>query len=127
MFNWDDDPDLNITPLMDVMLVLMAILMIAAPTITYQEQITLPQGSKQSQTQKGDSITIRMDKDQKIYVNNDIYSLATFSSQFANKSHLDPKTNIYIRADETLAYKDIMLLLKSVKMAGFQNVSLIAQ
>lgn len=127
MFNWDDDPDLNITPLMDVMLVLMAILMIAAPTITYQEQITLPQGSKQSQTQKSDSITIRMDKNQKIYINEDVYSLATFSSQFANKSHIDPKINIYIRADEALPYKDIMFLLRSVKMAGFQNVSLITQ
>ena len=127
MFNWDDDPDLNITPLMDVMLVLMAILMIAAPTITYQEQIMLPEGSKQSQTQKSDSITIRMDKNQKIYINEDVYSLATFSSQFANKSQIDPKTNIYIRADETLPYKDIMFLLRSVKMAGFQNVSLITQ
>ena len=44
-FSWDDSPDLNITPLMDVMLVLMAILMVTAPTLTFQEQITLPQGS----------------------------------------------------------------------------------
>ena len=127
MFHWDDDPDLNITPLMDVMLVLMAILMIAAPTITYQEQITLPQGSKQSQTKKSDSVTIRMDRNQKIYINNDVYSLATFSSRFANKLDMDPKINIYIRADETLAYKDIMFLLKSIKMAGFENVSLVTQ
>ncbi len=127
MFHWDDDPDLNITPLMDVMLVLMAVLMIAAPTITYQEQITLPQGSKQSQTKKSDSLTIRMDKNQKIYINNDVYSLDTFPSQFANKSDMDPKTNIYIRADEDLAYKDIMFLLKSVKNAGFENVSLVTQ
>ena len=127
MFHWDDDPDLNITPLMDVMLVLMAVLMIAAPTITYQEQITLPQGSKQSQIKKSDSLTIRMDKNQKIYINNDVYSLATFSSRFADKLDMDPKTNIYIRADETLAYKDIMFLLKSVKMAGFENVSLVTQ
>lgn len=127
MFHWDDDPDLNITPLMDVMLVLMAVLMIAAPTITYQEQITLPQGSKQSQTKKSDSITIRMDRNQKIYINNDVYSLATFSSRFADKLDMDPKTNIYIRADETLAYKDVMFLLKSIKMAGFENVSLVTQ
>ncbi|MDD5406758.1 MAG: biopolymer transporter ExbD [Sulfurovaceae bacterium] len=127
MFNWDDDPDLNITPLMDVMLVLMAILMIAAPTITYQEQITLPQGSKQSQTQKSDTVTIRMDKNKNIYIDNDIYSLETFSSRFTNNSHLDPKTYIYIRADESLPYKDIMFLLKSIKTAGFQNVSLITE
>ena len=62
MFSWDDNPDLNITPLVDVMLVLMAILMVTAPTITYQEQIDLPQGSKTIHTTKAKSLTIRMDK-----------------------------------------------------------------
>ncbi len=46
MFNWDDNPDLNITPLIDVILVLMAIFMVTLPIIQYQEQIELPRGSK---------------------------------------------------------------------------------
>jgi len=59
MFSWDDNPDLNITPLVDVMLVLMAILMITAPTITYQEQIDLPDGSKTIKVVKPKTLTIR--------------------------------------------------------------------
>ena len=62
MFSWDDSPDLNITPLVDVMLVLMAILMVTAPTITFQEQITLPEGSKTQHVVKPKTLTIRMDK-----------------------------------------------------------------
>lgn len=126
MFNWDDDPDLNITPLMDVMLVLMAVLMIAAPTITYQEQITLPDGSKTSKSQKTDSITIRMDITRKIYIENTVYEMDTFPEYFSQKE-MDKNSSIYIRADESLAYKDIMDVLKVVKKAGFLNVSLITE
>ena len=126
MFSWDDSPDLNITPLVDVMLVLMAILMITAPTINFQEQIDLPQGSKTVKVEKAKTLTIRMDKDQKIYLNKDTYTLETFADDFVNQSvKFDKKSEVYIRADENLKYKDVMYLLKSVKAAGFEKVSLI--
>jgi len=127
-FSWDDDPDLNITPLVDVMLVLMAILMITAPTITYQESITLPQGSKTSKVMNPKSLTIRMDKEGVIYFGKERFSKATFADDFVNKSaSYDKSSDVYIRADERLAYKDVMYLLKSVKAAGFSKVSLITQ
>ena len=126
MFSWDDSPDLNITPLVDVMLVLMAILMVTAPTITFQEQIALPQGSKTVKVAKPKTLTIRMDKDQKIYLGKDTYELDTFADDFVNQSvKFDKNSEVYIRADETLRYKNIMYLLKSVKAAGFEKVSLI--
>ncbi|OQX77413.1 MAG: biopolymer transporter ExbD [Epsilonproteobacteria bacterium 4484_65] len=126
MFSWDDSPDLNITPLVDVMLVLMAILMITAPTITFQEQIDLPQGSKTVKVTKPKTLTIRMDKNQKIYLNKDVYALDTFADDFVNQSaKFDKNSEVYIRADEQLKYKNVMYLLKSVKAAGFEKVSLI--
>ena len=127
-FGWDDDPDLNITPLVDVMLVLMAILMITAPTITYQESITLPEGSKKTKVLQQKSLTIRMDKEGTIYLGNDRFKADTFADDFVNKTaSYDKKTEVYIRADERLHYKDVMYLLKSVKAAGFTRVSLITQ
>jgi biopolymer transport protein ExbD len=126
MFGWDDDPDLNITPLVDVMLVLMAILMVTAPTITFQEQITLPQGSKTIKVEKPKTLTIRMDKNQKIYLGKDTYALDTFADDFVNQSvKFDKNSEVYIRADEALQYKNVMYILKSVKAAGFEKVSLI--
>ena len=126
MFSWDDDPDLNITPLVDVMLVLMAILMVTAPTITFQEQITLPQGSKTIKVEKPKTLTIRMDKNKKIYLGKDTYALDTFADDFVNQSvKFDKNSEVYIRADEALQYKNVMYLLKSVKAAGFEKVSLI--
>jgi biopolymer transport protein ExbD len=126
MFSWDDDPDLNITPLVDVMLVLMAILMITAPTINFQEKIDLPQGSKTVKVNKPKTLTIRMDKNRKIYLNKDTYALNTFADDFVNQSvNFNKDSEVYIRADEQLKYKDVMYLLKSVKAAGFEKVSLI--
>ena len=126
MFSWDDSPDLNITPLMDVMLVLMAILMVTAPTLTFQEKITLPQGSKTVSVTKPKTLTIRMDKNKKIYLNKDTYEMDTFADDFVNKSvNYDKRSEVYIRADENLQYKNVIYILKSVKAAGFEQVSLI--
>ncbi len=126
MYSWDDSPDLNITPLVDVMLVLMAILMVTAPTMTFQEKITLPQGTQTLQVTKPKTLTIRIDKDKKIYLNKDTYTLDTFADDFVNQSvKYDKTSEVYIRADEALRYQYVMYILKSVKAAGFEQVSLI--
>ncbi len=126
MFSWDDSPDLNITPLVDVMLVLMAILMVTAPTITFQEKIALPQGSKTVSVTKPKTLTIRMDENKKIYLNKDVYDMKTFADDFVNQSvKYDKTSDVYIHADEELKYKNVIYILKSVKAAGFEQVSLI--
>lgn len=128
MFSWDDDPDLNITPLVDVMLVLMSILMITAPAINFEEQITLPKGSKTKSVEQPKTLTIRMDKEQIIYLDKDRYTLDDFADNFALKAQdMDLQSDVFIRADEELEYKDVVYLLKSVKHVGFTKVSLITQ
>ncbi len=128
MFHWDDDPDLNITPLVDVMLVLMSILMISAPTINYEEQIALPQGTHSKAVTHHPSITIRMDKDQKIYLGNETFTLRNFPDSFMLKAKFfDPKSDVFIRADKDLDYGSVIKLLASVKAVGFAHASLITQ
>ena len=128
MYRWDETPDLNITPFVDVMLVLMAILMVTAPTITYQERITLPMGTRSKKVEKVPSLTIRMDRHRTIYLGNDTYTLRDFADNFMLKSAtLNKKSDVYIRADKSLPYGDVMYLLKSVKEAGFARVSLLTE
>ncbi len=127
-FSWDDNPDLNITPLVDVMLVLMAILMVTAPTITFQEKIRLPEGSKSAKVSKVDALTLRMDAKRNVYMGKEHYPLDAFADAFGLKSaRFDKKRTIYIRADERLSYKEVMRLLGIVKRAGFHRVSLVTQ
>jgi len=128
MFDWDEKPDLNITPFVDVMLVLMAILMVTAPTIVYQEKITLPKGSHSSKVSKSTPLTIRMDRKRYIYFGKDRYTLRDFADNFILKANsLDKNKIVYIRADKSLPYGDVIYLLRSVKSAGFSKVSLVTQ
>jgi len=125
-YDWDDKPDLNITPLVDIMLVLMAILMVTAPTMTYEEKITLPQGSKSYTYKKIKSLEIRMDKNRIIYFKKKRFKILSFADSFMRETNsIDKNIPVFIRADERLSYKDVMYLLKTIKESGFTKVSLI--
>lgn len=125
-FNWDEAPDLNITPLVDIMLVLLAILMVTAPVVVYKEEISLPKGSKSSKVIEDTKIEIRVDSKKQIYIKDEHYTLAEFPDNFLHFSRgYDKKTQIYIRADKSLLYDNVIFILKSVKESGFQRVSLV--
>jgi len=128
MFNWDDNPDLNITPLVDVMLVLMAILMVTAPTINFEEKIELPKGSHSKKLDSVKTLTIRIDKDKIVYFGKEKYPLDKFADFFVLKSNNFSKNDtVFIRADENLPYKYIMELLRIIKELNFIKVSLITE
>lgn len=125
LYDWDDKPELNITPLVDVMLVLLAILMVIAPNIIYEENIRLPQGSTSQQLSKIPPVHISIDKDKKIKINKDTYLLNSFTDNFFNYSKkLDKKATVLISADKSLDYGLVMSILAAVKQAGFTEVSL---
>jgi len=124
-YDWDDKPELNITPLVDVMLVLLAILMVIAPNIIYEENIKLPQGSLSKQLSKISPVHITVDKDSNIKINKDNYSLHEFMDNFFLYSKkLDLKATVLISADKSLDYGVVMSILAAVKQAGFIEVSL---
>ena len=126
MYDWEETPDLNITPLVDIMLVLLAILMVTTPAVVYEEKITLPDGTKSQVVQSIPEIELRITKDRKVYFKRDSFSISEFPDNFvliSQKFSLD-KTVVYIKADEALQYRDVMFVLKSVKEAGFTKVSL---
>ncbi len=126
MYDYNQKPDLNITPLVDIMLVLLAILMVTAPVIEFEEAINLPKGSKSRQIQAVKKIDILITKDRIVLVNKKKYNIDNFADNFIlYAKDRDRKTPIHIRAERTLIYDDIMNVLKSVKEAGFFKVALI--
>ncbi len=125
-FNWDENPDLNITPMVDIMLVLMAILMVTAPIMEYQDDISLPQGSVAKAAHKVPDLTVSVTGNRTIYVNKKKYDFKTFADDFVLGSKKYPKeTVVYIKADKSLKYDDVMFLLKVIKESGFSKVSLV--
>ena len=125
-FDWDEKPELNITPLVDIMLVLMAILMVTAPVMTYKENITLPVGSAKNSVKKVAKLTVRVDRDKNIYIKKSKYNFNDFADNFLLVSkNYDKKAVVYIKADRDLKYNDVMYILKVIKKVGFSKVSLL--
>ena len=125
LYDWDDKPELNITPLVDVMLVLLAILMVIAPNIVFEESIKLPQGSVTKQISKIPPVHITIDKDMTLKVNKEIFLVNNFTENFYKKSReFDLKASVLISADKSLDYGVVMSVLAAVKQAGFTEVSL---
>jgi biopolymer transport protein ExbD len=125
MYDWEEKPELNITPLVDVMLVLLVVLMVIAPNIIYEENIKLPQGSTTEQLQKIPPVHITIDKEGNIKVNKRNFLLNAFTDNFfLYAKKLDKKATVLISADKTLDYGVVMSILAAVKQAGFSEVSL---
>jgi len=123
--DWEEKPELNITPLVDVMLVLLAILMVITPNIVYEELINLPQGSAKSELKQKRSIHIVIDKKRTINVNKKAFILASFEDNFYQfAQEFDKKSTVLISADRSLNYGLVMRVLAAVKRSGFTEVSL---
>lgn len=126
--NWDEKPELNVTPLVDVMLVLVAILMLTTPVMLFEEPISVPTGSKQTPLGESASIEIRIDGNRNIWVGRQKFELESFADSFLLYANQFPERShkVLIRADEQLSYKEIMYILKSVKAARFTQISLVS-
>jgi len=125
LYDWDEKPELNITPLVDVMLVLLVVLMVIAPNIMYEENIKLPQGSATQQLSKIPPVHITIDKERNIKVNINSYLFNAFMDNFSlYATTLNKKATVLISADKRLDYGVVMSVLAAVKQAGFSEVSL---
>ena len=128
MINYEEKPELNITPLVDIMLVLLAILMVAMPALIYEEKISVPQGTQSKNKQDSQkALTIRVDKQKRVYINNENFALN--ENLLADKlvqlnSIYAVDSPVFIKADEALNYGDVMSVLRSVKNANYTNVAL---
>jgi len=126
MYDYDQKPDLNITPLVDVMLVLLAILMVTAPVLEYEENINLPKGSRSKKMEQNKKVDILITNKRVIIVDKVKYKFLNFADSFILVSKdKDRNIPVHIRADKDLKYEDVIYILKTVKEAGFFKVSLI--
>lgn len=126
MINLEETPELNITPLVDIMLVLLAILMVTTPAIIYEEQITLPDGSKtKTVSAQQKDLTVIVDAHRKVRIDQSTMNLQELPDNIVLLgAKYDKNSPVYIKADKNLLYDDVMFVLKSVKNAGFSKVAL---
>lgn len=125
MIDWEEMPELNITPLVDVMLVLMAILMVSAPVFVYEEKVELPMGSKMTQEQPVEKIEFLLTANRELVFGSE-HGTVDECEDFVKRvtQGKDSSLPVVIKGDKTLSYDDIMKVLVAVKHHGFTKVSL---
>jgi len=122
-------PELNITPFVDIMLVLLAILMVSVTISTYQEKtVDLPEGSRTTPAIKKATINIVITKNNEIYVNKQKFSLNNFLEEFNLKyGNFNKNSLVYIAADKDIKYDTFMKVYSSVVKVGFRQIGLLTK
>jgi len=122
-------PDLNITPFVDIMLVLLAILMVSVTATTYEEKnVNLPEGSKSKMAVKKAQIDIVIYKNGKVKVNNRTFSVSNFREEFNLAfGNYDKNSLVYIAGDKDISYRLFMKIYSSVIQLGFTQIGLLTK
>lgn len=116
--------DINITPFVDVLLVLLIIFMVAAPMMTSSVDINLPKGAPAPVNERTQPISISIKADGSIFLEENSVKLTRITSKLFKLTKNNLNTKIYVRADKALDYGRVMEVIKVVNLAGFKQVSL---
>jgi biopolymer transport protein ExbD len=119
--------EINVTPLVDVMLVLLIIFMITAPLMAHKVVIELPEATLDNRpVDPGRPITLAIKADGEIYWNDERVQKAVLESQLAVEAQKKPQPRIDIRADKTTKYRLVSEVVKTAKDVGIAKVGFVA-
>ena len=120
--------EINVTPFVDVMLVLLIVFMVAAPLLTVGVEVDLPQSdAKAIATEDNKPLEITMDKSGQIYIGEAQIPQAELIQKLTALTEGAYDKRIYIRGDRALSYGQIMALIGRVNAAGFTKVALLSE
>jgi biopolymer transport protein TolR len=117
--------DINVTPLVDVMLVLLIVFMVAAPLLSVGVPLELPKTDAKSLPSQTEPITISVDKDGGIFIQEAQVSLEELAPKLSAIAANGYEERIYLRADENSDYGAVMKVMARVNAAGFSNLGLV--
>ena len=119
--------EINVTPLVDVMLVLLIIFMVTAPMMTQGLEVNLPETTAKALRQKEEPLVISLNKDGKIKLRNVSASPEYLWEQLNAMSDEEKKNPIYLRADKEVPYGNVVVLMTDIKRAGFEKLGMLTQ
>jgi len=118
--------DINITPLVDVVLVLLIIFMVTAPVLQSGIEVNVPKTRTVKEiTEERTVITIN--KDQRVFLGNDAINIHEIAARLRQRVRDPQKQAIFIRADENVPFGVFATVMDTVKQAGITNVSIVTQ
>jgi biopolymer transport protein TolR len=119
--------EINVTPLVDVMLVLLIVFMITAPMITSGVNVNLPQANAKPVNSDAKPITITVNAQDQIYLQNSQVQLANLVATLQQISQNNNDQRVFVRGDKDVSYGDMLQVMATITQGGFTKVALLAQ
>ncbi len=119
--------DINMVPLIDVMLVLLVIFIITAPLLTQAVKLELPKASSQVNDLRPEKIEFAIDAAGLLYWNGETVSRAVASQRFVEEGKKQPQPEVHLRADQAVAYRFVAQTLADASKAGLTKVGFISE
>jgi biopolymer transport protein TolR len=117
--------EINVTPMVDVMLVLLVIFMITAPLLTVGVPVQLPKTKAAAMTDPDQPVVVSVEKDGKIHLQETEIALDELGPRLAAITANKPDTTIYVRADQDTNYGTFAQVLAELQASGFSKVGLV--
>jgi biopolymer transport protein ExbD len=117
--------EINMIPLIDVMLVLLVIFIVTAPLLTHAVKIDLPRASSQVNTPKRENVHLSIDAAGSVYWNGERVEAETWRARMRESARLDPQPELHIRADGDLAYRQVVAVMSDAAKAGLTRIGFV--
>ncbi len=118
--------EINVTPLVDVMLVLLIIFMVTAPIIQTGIDVQLPETKATTETNPADNVVLSISREGTLYYGSDLINIYDLTKRL-KKDGKGPKDPIYLRADMSVKWASIVTVIDTVRSAGFSELKLVTR
>jgi biopolymer transport protein ExbD/biopolymer transport protein TolR len=119
--------DINMTPLIDVMLVLLVIFMITAPLMTSSLKLELPRSDAAQPSETPQFVAVAIGPDGRLYVGDELLDRASLVARMEAAARGNPATEVHLRADKNVPYGQVAELIGLVQKAGLNRIGFIAE
>lgn len=120
--------EINITPMVDVMLVLLVVFIITAPLMTNSIKVNLPDTEATVQIEEPKKpVVLSIDAEGKIYLDKDEYTLEIIESELASRKLQDPDIRLNLNADEAVPYGTVAKTMVLIEKAGIERLSFVTE
>ena len=117
--------EINVVPLVDVMLVLLVIFIITAPLLTHSVKIDLPKASNNPNITKPEHIELAIREDGSLFWNGEIVPKASLPERFAVEAKKDPQPEVHIKADKSTRYENVAVVMSDAAKTGLVKIGFV--
>ncbi|ASY62811.1 Biopolymer transport protein ExbD/TolR [Sinorhizobium sojae CCBAU 05684] len=121
----DENSEINVTPFIDVMLVLLIIFMVAAPLATVDMKVDLPQSGARPAPRDDKPVFITLKSDLTLAIGNEETAREAFSAELDRITGANKDTRVLLRADRLVDYGELMAVMNLIQRAGYSKIALV--